>query len=114
MTVADSHQPALEITHKNYTTVLLTRKGGVEPFTRRTLMERENKIWEGEGLLWQKLAIYETSEGMVGVLSNSKSFMKDKEIFFPDRIGMFAEIIAELQKTDADFYDTLTEYGEEG
>lgn len=75
---------------------------------------RENKVWEGEGLLWQNLAIYETSEGMVGVLSNSKSFMKDKEIKFPDDLRPFGDLVEEIQKTDSDFYDVFTEYGEEG
>jgi hypothetical protein len=75
---------------------------------------RENKVWEGEGLLWQNLAIYETSEGMVGVLSNSKSFMNDKEIKFPDDLRPFGDLVAEIQKTDSDFYDAFTEYGEEG
>jgi hypothetical protein len=59
---------------------------------------RENKVWEGEGLLWQNLAIYETSEGMVGVLSNSKSFMNDKEIKFPDDLRPFGDLVAEIQK----------------
>jgi hypothetical protein len=75
---------------------------------------RENKIWESEGLLWRNLSIHETSNGMVGVLSNSKSFMQDREINFSDDMRPFGELVAEIQKMDSDFYDEMTMYAEEG
>jgi hypothetical protein len=76
---------------------------------------RDNKIWEGEGLLWQNLSIHETAEGMVGVLSNPvPSYIKEREIIFPDSIRPFGELIAEIQKMDSDYYDELTLYAEEG
>jgi hypothetical protein len=74
---------------------------------------RDNKVWEGEGLLWRNLTIYETAEGMVGVLSDSKSFMEDREIKFPDDLRPFQELIAEIQKMDSDYYDELTLYADE-
>jgi hypothetical protein len=78
-----------------------------------TKENRENKVWEGEGLLWQNLAIYETVEGMVGVMSNSKSFMGDMEMTFPDDMN-FMDMVKKIQIEDAEYYDELGLYGEEG
>jgi hypothetical protein len=76
---------------------------------------RENKIWEGEGLLWQNLSIYETAEGMVGVLSNpTPSYMGEMVIKFADRVGPLQEIVAEIKDTDQQYYDIQGEGGEEG
>jgi hypothetical protein len=78
-----------------------------------TKENRENKVWESEGLLWQNLAIYETVEGMVGVMSNSKSFMNDQEMTFPDDM-MFMDMIEKIKTEDAEFYNEMALYGEEG
>jgi hypothetical protein len=74
---------------------------------------RENKVWEGEGLLWQNLAIYETLEGMVGVLSNSKSFMEDREIKFQEPM-MFTDMIEQIKNEDWSYNNIIEEYAEEG
>ena len=78
-----------------------------------TKENRENKVWESEGLLWQNLAIYETVEGMVGVMSNSKSFMNDQEMTFPDDMN-FMDMIEKIKTEDAEFYNEMALYGEEG
>ena len=78
-----------------------------------TKENRENKVWESEGLLWQNLAIYETVEGMVGVMSNSKSFMNDREMTFPDDM-MFMDMIEKITTEDHEFYNEMGLYGEEG
>ena len=74
---------------------------------------RENKVWEGKGLLWLNLAIYETTEGMVGVMSNSLSFMGDKEIDFPKEM-LFTDMIRKIESVDFDYYSELTLYADEG
>ena len=74
---------------------------------------RENKVWEGKGLLWLNLAIYETTEGMVGVMSNSLSFMGDKEIEFPEEM-LFTDMIRKIESVDFDYYSELTLYADEG
>jgi hypothetical protein len=75
-------------------------------------MER-NKVWEGQGLLWQNLALYETTEGYIGVLSNSKSFMPDREMKFGIHINS-EEAIKAITDEDSDFYDELTLHADEG
>jgi hypothetical protein len=76
-------------------------------------MERENKVWEGQGLLWQNLALYETTEGYVGVFSNSLSFMKDKEMKF-DMAVCSEEAIQTITDEDYAYHYELTLYAEEG
>jgi hypothetical protein len=78
-----------------------------------TKENRENKVWESEGLLWQNLAIYETVEGMVGVMSNSKSFMNDQEMTFPNDMN-FMDMIEKITTEDYEFYNEMALYGEEG
>lgn len=74
---------------------------------------RENKVWEGEGLLWQNLAIYETPTGYVGVLSNSLSFMSDREMKFDIHISI-EEAVKLITHEDYEYHYELTLYGEEG
>lgn len=74
---------------------------------------RENKVWEGEGLLWKNLAIYETIEGYVGVLSNSLSFMTDKEMKF-DIHTTFEDAVKAITEEDYQYNYELTLYAEEG
>jgi hypothetical protein len=76
-------------------------------------MTNRTKIWESEGLLWKNLSIYETETGFVGELSNSLSFMKDKEIVFPREMD-FSDVKKAVIKQDADFNDEMTMYAEEG
>ena len=76
-------------------------------------MERENKVWEGRGSLWKNLAIYETSAGYVGVLSNSLSFMSDREMQFDVHVGI-EEAVKAITDEDYEYHYELTMYAEEG
>jgi hypothetical protein len=75
--------------------------------------ERGDKVWEGQGSLWKNLAIYETTAGYVGVLSNSLSFMSDREMKFDVRVSI-EEAVAEIIKKDDGYYTELALYSEEG
>lgn len=68
---------------------------------------------EWGGLLWQNLTLYSQGTRLIGTLTNSKSFMTDREILFEDNIGI-TRAIEKLITEDSDFYDQLTMYAEEG
>lgn len=76
-------------------------------------MERENKVWEGQGSLWQNLAIYETPTGYVGVLSNSLSFMSDMEIEFGIDMN-FEDAVSAITNKDYEYGAELAMYADEG
>ena len=72
-----------------------------------------NKVWEGQGLLWQNLALYETTEGYIGVFSNSLSFMADKEMKFESHVNS-EEAVKTITDEDYAYHYELTLYADEG
>lgn len=75
--------------------------------------DERNELWSGEGSLWQNLTLYSQGTRLIGTLTNSKSFMTDREILFEENIGI-ARAIEKLVTEDADFHDQLTMYADEG
>jgi hypothetical protein len=72
-----------------------------------------NKVWEGQGLIWQNLALYETTEGYIGVFSNGLSYVPDKEMKF-DTAVCSEEAIQTMTDEDSEMHYEITLYADEG
>lgn len=72
-----------------------------------------HELWTAEGLLWQNITLYGQGTRLIGTLKNARNFMSDREILFEENLGI-QKAIDLLMNEDADFYDQLTMYAEEG
>ena len=72
-----------------------------------------NKVWEGKGLIWQNLTLYETTEGYIGVFSNGLSYVPDKEMKF-DTAVCSEEAIQTMTDEDSEMHYEITLYADEG
>lgn len=72
-----------------------------------------NIMWEGTGKLFLNLTIYGVGDGFMGKLTNSKTFLADKEMTFADGTTI-TKAIELINEEDAQYYDLFTMYADEG
>ena len=72
-----------------------------------------NILWEGKGKLFDNLSIYAHGDHFVGKLTNSKTFLADKDMTFETGITI-EEAVTLIHSEDEQYYDLFTMYADEG